>query len=158
MIIKIADLARCPRRFDFNLDAGAVKNAIGNRPGLGSGIGTRVGVLCELCDRTVNLSGRIRVEFHAVCDRCAEEFDAAIDLAWKVVLSPRSRRPGPEIEDVGFGYYSRDRIDLGRRALNFVGLMFPEVLLCSPDCKGICPDCGVNLNREKCRCPKADAG
>ena len=26
--------------------------------------------------------------------------------------------------------------------------------LCSEDCKGLCPGCGVNLNREPCRCKK----
>ena len=26
--------------------------------------------------------------------------------------------------------------------------------LCKPDCKGLCPDCGANLNREKCKCKK----
>ena len=27
--------------------------------------------------------------------------------------------------------------------------------LCSPDCMGLCPGCGVNLNHEECRCKKA---
>ena len=27
--------------------------------------------------------------------------------------------------------------------------------LCSPDCKGLCPGCGANLNHEACRCKKA---
>ncbi len=31
-------------------------------------------------------------------------------------------------------------------------LNFPMKVLCSPDCKGICPGCGVNLNKEECRC------
>ena len=26
--------------------------------------------------------------------------------------------------------------------------------LCSEDCTGLCPGCGVNLNREACRCKK----
>jgi uncharacterized protein len=29
----------------------------------------------------------------------------------------------------------------------------PELPLCRPDCRGLCPGCGVNLNREACRCP-----
>ncbi len=33
-------------------------------------------------------------------------------------------------------------------------LNFPMKVLCSPDCKGICSGCGVNLNIEKCRCKK----
>ena len=33
----------------------------------------------------------------------------------------------------------------------FVG-MLPINYLCSEDCKGLCPDCGCNLNRETCSC------
>ena len=28
------------------------------------------------------------------------------------------------------------------------------IILCKPDCEGICPNCGANLNEEKCHCPK----
>ena len=28
----------------------------------------------------------------------------------------------------------------------------PFVVLCQPDCKGLCPHCGANLNRETCDC------
>lgn len=31
-------------------------------------------------------------------------------------------------------------------------LNFPMKVLCKPDCKGICPGCGVNLNFEECKC------
>ena len=44
-----------------------------------------------------------------------------------------------------------DLEDLARTA--FI-LDMDTVVLCSPHCKGLCPGCGVNLNREKCRCKK----
>lgn len=31
-------------------------------------------------------------------------------------------------------------------------LNFPMRVLCKPDCKGLCPACGANLNTESCRC------
>lgn len=33
-------------------------------------------------------------------------------------------------------------------------LNFPMRVLCRPDCKGLCPECGANLNTQKCRCNK----
>ena len=33
-------------------------------------------------------------------------------------------------------------------------LNLPMKHLCREDCKGLCPGCGVNLNREPCRCKK----
>jgi uncharacterized protein len=29
-----------------------------------------------------------------------------------------------------------------------VVLALPDKILCQPDCAGLCPDCGKNLNRE----------
>jgi len=34
----------------------------------------------------------------------------------------------------------------------------PDRLLCDPLCKGLCPGCGVNLNRETCRCASGREG
>ena len=31
-------------------------------------------------------------------------------------------------------------------------LELPMNLLCSEECRGLCPHCGKNLNREKCAC------
>ncbi|HOL80128.1 MAG TPA: DUF177 domain-containing protein, partial [Clostridiales bacterium] len=36
-----------------------------------------------------------------------------------------------------------------------IWLSMPVTILCSDDCKGICPSCGTNLNEETCSCKKA---
>jgi len=43
-------------------------------------------------------------------------------------------------------------LDIDNDIREEVLLNFPVRVLCRPDCKGLCPDCGVNLNTEKCRC------
>ena len=48
------------------------------------------------------------------------------------------------------------KIDLIRTAYDALSLEVPMVILCKEDCKGICPDCGVNLNNEDCRCEKGE--
>jgi uncharacterized protein len=42
-----------------------------------------------------------------------------------------------------------DLTDLVREA---VVLDYPRFLLCSEDCRGLCPGCGADLNEEACRC------
>jgi len=37
-------------------------------------------------------------------------------------------------------------------------LNYPMKVLCKPDCKGLCPECGANLNSENCRCPGKQPG
>ena len=46
------------------------------------------------------------------------------------------------------------KLDLSQLALEDVFLSLPSKLLCSEDCKGICPQCGKNLNEGPCDCKK----
>lgn len=43
---------------------------------------------------------------------------------------------------------ANDVLDLAAWARDSYVLALPQTLLCRPDCAGLCPDCGVNLNDE----------
>ena len=43
-------------------------------------------------------------------------------------------------------------IDLDEEIRQEMILRFPYRIVCREDCKGICPDCGMNLNTEQCQC------
>ncbi len=45
-----------------------------------------------------------------------------------------------------------DCIDLTDLVRESVVLDYPRFLLCSEDCRGLCPGCGADLNEETCRC------
>ncbi|HPN89126.1 MAG TPA: DUF177 domain-containing protein [Candidatus Omnitrophota bacterium] len=45
-------------------------------------------------------------------------------------------------------------IDIIEDVRQEVFLSFPEKVLCQDSCRGICPQCGINLNIEKCQCHK----
>ncbi len=45
-------------------------------------------------------------------------------------------------------------IELGEDIRQEVFLGLPTRVLCREDCKGICMDCGVDLNFEECKCKK----
>ena len=47
-----------------------------------------------------------------------------------------------------------ESIDLGEDIRQEIILSSPAKFLCSDDCKGICPRCAVNLNKEQCQCKK----
>jgi uncharacterized protein len=58
-----------------------------------------------------------------------------------------------EIDDAGAGdpelhspYVDDGELDLGAWARDALALTLPANLLCRPDCAGLCPECGVNLN------------
>ncbi|MBF0594410.1 MAG: DUF177 domain-containing protein [Candidatus Omnitrophica bacterium] len=43
-------------------------------------------------------------------------------------------------------------VDLGRYVREELLLTYESRTLCREDCRGICPDCGANLNEEACEC------
>ena len=73
------------------------------------------------------------------CSRCLEQVEQTVEQDFK--LSYR-------VADLG------DYLEIDKDVREEILLDFPMKVLCRPDCKGICPGCGVNLNYEKCRCNK----
>jgi uncharacterized protein len=49
--------------------------------------------------------------------------------------------------------YSGDEIDLSHEIEEQVAMEIPMKPLCSEGCKGLCPACGADLNKETCGCP-----
>ncbi len=45
-----------------------------------------------------------------------------------------------------------DTVDLSRIVDDLILMNNPISFLCKEDCLGICPDCGVNLNQDQCKC------
>ena len=45
-------------------------------------------------------------------------------------------------------YLADDRLDLSAWARDALALELPDKILCRSDCAGLCPTCGVDLNRE----------
>jgi uncharacterized protein len=45
-------------------------------------------------------------------------------------------------------YVSDDRLDVSAWARDVIALELPEQILCRPDCAGLCPVCGKDLNEE----------
>ncbi|MBD3246441.1 MAG: hypothetical protein GF333_05460 [Candidatus Omnitrophica bacterium] len=46
----------------------------------------------------------------------------------------------------------REFLEIDEAVREEILLRFPMKVLCRPDCKGMCPACGVNRNNEPCSC------
>ena len=71
-------------------------------------------------------------------------------------LRERMEGDAPESleEDLNFGYYKDDEIDFDEIVLDQVILQVPFKPLCRDQCRGLCPNCGMNLNTGSCSCRK----
>jgi uncharacterized protein len=90
-------------------------------------------------DRTVAIKGLAKGEFTLVCDRCA----ATVSKSRKFEID--------EVDEVTPEEASRREVDIGSWVLELVLEDIPMKVLCRPDCRGLCPECGVNLNKEACK-------
>ena len=54
--------------------------------------------------------------------------------------------------DLDLDYYTGESVDLESLLREQIILMMPLKPLCDENCKGLCPHCGANLNRETCTC------
>ncbi len=87
---------------------------------------------------------------HCTCDRCTKEFDMQKTVPYSCVLA--EEKQFEDSEDIVV--LDHDEVDLDELARTAFILDMDTKYLCSEDCKGLCPGCGVDLNYEPCRCKK----
>ena len=98
------------------------------------------------------MTGALHTTIHGVCDRCAADFTADVDLSIDVVLV--SELSNEENEDEWVFPLEGDSADLEDIIRTVFVLNMDSKLLCKPDCKGLCCRCGKNLNDGPCSCQK----
>jgi uncharacterized protein len=104
----------------------------------------------------VVFEGRLAGAGDATCARCAEAFAFPLETRFRVILSPRAvmEEANRELtcDDLGFGFYDGDEIDVTALVHEHALLALPTRLLCAEACRGLCPQCGINLNVAACAC------
>jgi uncharacterized protein len=106
----------------------------------------------------VILKGSISTEMEMICSRCLEplNYEVRSKVSSRYVPGQEAGRQDTDVElhasDIEMEYYSDDRIDLTQAVYDQMILSLPLVQLCREDCKGVCPHCGVNRNKESCQC------
>ncbi|HOC17310.1 MAG TPA: DUF177 domain-containing protein [Vicinamibacterales bacterium] len=108
--------------------------------------------------KNYRLAGRVATRLSLDCSRCLEPFEFPVDGTFDLLYVPHAENaaPGEEIEveedDLGTAYYRDERIDLGQLLREQFYLAIPMKPLCRESCRGLCPQCGTNLNTGTCAC------
>lgn len=87
---------------------------------------------------------RLRAHLTGPCMRC---------LAFAEVESRASAREfhdpdAPHADGLHSDYVTDDHLEVAAWARDVIALELPEQILCRPDCAGLCPVCGKDLNAE----------
>jgi DUF177 domain-containing protein len=106
--------------------------------------------------RKVRLTGRLAATLEVPCGRCLEPFKVPVDAALDLMFLPAGTNAGDDDQinddDLGVSFYEGEIIDLGELMREQFYLAVPMKPLCRDECKGLCPICGINRNREVCSC------
>jgi uncharacterized protein len=106
--------------------------------------------------RAVNNAGVVSVEAAASfdmsleCDRCAVPITKHSEVPVRHVLVTELNDDTNDELILLEGM----RLDLDKLVTDDIFLSLPSKFLCSDDCRGVCPQCGQNLNVSQCSCRK----
>ena len=110
-------------------------------------------------EQRINAKGEIRTLISLECVRCTESFEQKVDSKFDLILFPLGLMQLTNAvlndQDMEYIFYEGDKIDLVKILMEQVNLFLPYNPVCDSSCAGICPICGVNLNRESCKCDQS---
>ncbi len=130
----------CSFHFEYDADDSAITlpDAVYSAPVSVTGTLTLGG-------NAVFVEGEIEYSLNAKCSRCLD------DVIFHNIVEFDERYSEDETDDDAY-LYAKGLVDLTDMVNEKLLLSFPYSVLCKEGCKGICPGCGVNLNREECKC------
>ena len=111
----------------------------------------------ELVDGQIRVEGQLETKIEMACARCLDPVVEEVSRSFDLVYSPLPKGTKPEEErlkddDSDIGFFQGEGIFLADVLKEQVLLALPMKVICQSDCRGLCPNCGVNLNHEECRC------
>ncbi|SHM09090.1 uncharacterized protein SAMN05660826_00201 [Caldanaerovirga acetigignens] len=95
--------------------------------------------------------GEISTAIEDRCYRCLAKTCFEVKLSYNFKFSENPEKYTDEDEVF---LIQEDTIDLSTPVVNEIILNLPSKILCSPDCRGLCPYCGADLNLGECGCRK----
>lgn len=108
----------------------------------------------------IKAKGRVTTLVVLKCVRCIEEFEFKVNSDFDVILFPADMVDvsvnALGADEMEYIFYDGKKIDVIKILLEQVGLYIPLNPICQKKCNGLCPNCGTNLNYDKCKCDVSD--
>jgi len=133
-----------PKAISFNIEEAEIRQPI------------NLDVRVTKVKQGFRFQGTLRGQINLQCARCLEFFEYPIYTSFDLVYKPLMKTDMEEIElkeqDMNVCFISGEKVDLRELMREQILLLLPMKPLCSSKCKGLCPECGINLNVSKCNC------
>jgi uncharacterized protein len=161
MIVDLQSISRSPRHFNLTFQPDWWRKREDDVQVQGQEGPLTVTVVVSREDERFLVNGRLAGNLRLICDRCLETYTFSLRRDFRLILLPpdqlESAQDETELkeEDLAVEFVSAQKIDLDDIIREQIYLALPIKLLCGSACAGLCSRCGVNLNRESCKCSKS---
>ena len=98
----------------------------------------------------IYVKGKVEAKAGLACSRCLTSFAIPVETSFEETYYAQGSDDS-DLDDAG-QIYSGGKIDLRDAIIASLILALPMKPVCFPDCKGLCPVCGCNLNVAHCDC------
>lgn len=104
-------------------------------------------------DGLVQVELDLNTEVEAECSRCLTAIDISLQIKdeLRFLEEPKGGLDAPLVEEFSFEY-GVDELELTPFLAKLIASEIETKPLCKPDCKGLCSECGIDLNLEQCDC------
>ena len=106
--------------------------------------------------KKIAVEGFVSTKLRLRCDRCLESYGLDLGKDFRVFVSFVPPKGTSEIElaedDLDLDFIKGRFLDIDQVVREQLITSLPMKALCAEGCKGLCPLCGCNLNKERCSC------
>lgn len=108
-----------------------------------------------------HLRGIVTAHVELQCTRCGEPLTKQLEIPFEDVFVDASEEPSEDEHEIGGEALDEQlvessEIDLTEIVREQILLDLPEQVFCKEDCRGLCAECGANLNEKDCDCGEKD--
>jgi uncharacterized protein len=158
MLLSVHELALRSLPIDERYDAGELPL---EHPDVESVGPLHVTGQARLAGPDIALQLHVAGEVHPRCARCLEPVTVQLDRDYRLVYHPVSELAAEEdveirTADTEVGFFRGEGVELDDVVREQVLLSLPMRTICREECRGICPNCGKNLNSGPCGCVRSE--
>lgn len=110
----------------------------------------------------IEIEGTMGTRLATSCSRCLKDVSSTLEVPFELTfqqqvggLADLEEEVELTADELGLVEFSGDSIDLKASLQEQVLLALPQQPLCREDCRGLCPQCGADLNTTTCSCSEA---
>ena len=111
--------------------------------------------------KNIRVTGRLTAPLTLCCSRCLVDYASFVDTGFTLFFRKETAAAALTDDEIELGEmdlmsstYSGDDIDLTHEIEEQVAMEIPSKPLCNEECRGLCHECGIDLNTSGCSCSK----